>query len=137
MPSRYSAMSISEMPRLLPRSPAIRRARRAVSACGAVRSLLIASSALCIGIASYLPVPPDEQIADRRAEDAGGIALVYLARPDPVRAGVDEGDASRHQPGNRQVGAERAVRLAARQQRADRLVRGLMCPRDCVRGQQF
>ena len=40
-----------------------------------------------------LPSCPDEQITDRRAEDAGCIALVDLAGPDAVRARVDESDA--------------------------------------------
>src|SRR5258708_5217213 len=40
-----------------------------------------------------LPPCPDEQITDRRAEDAGCIALVDLAGPDAVRARVDESDA--------------------------------------------
>src|SRR5258708_2466845 len=68
-------------PARLPGRVGMRRGHAAADRLGVVRSHC------------ELPPCPGEQITDRRAEDAGCIALVDLAGPDAVRAGVAESDA--------------------------------------------
>src|SRR5260370_10966359 len=134
------AMSITQMPELVPRSPARRRARWSASGCCAVpcpaAAWLIAGSVLCMA-----GLPPGsrsgEQVADRGGQDADRVVLVDLAGPDLVRAGVHQGDGRCHQPAGWQVGTEGPVCLPAFGQRADGVVRGLVGPGERLGAEQL